>query len=72
MKKFIGELRVGDVINARVNKSLYKTPCVVESILFVTQDEDFEFAEMVLSSGLLHKETQTWYTIETVEVLERK
>lgn len=71
MKKFIGELRVGDIINARVNMSLEKTPCVVESISFVTQDDDVEYAEMILSSDL-HKSKQSWYTIETVEVLERK
>lgn len=69
MKKFIGQLKAGDVIMARIKGSLIKTACTVTDIQFFDQDQEFEHALMSLDNGV-DQTKQTWYTVETVEVME--
>ena len=68
MKKFIGQLKAGDVIMTRIKGSLVKTACTVTDIQFFDQDEEFEHALMSLDNGV-DQTKQTWYTVETVEVV---
>ena len=69
MKKFIGQLKAGDVINVRIKGSLVKTACTVKEIEFFDEGEEFEHALMSLDNGT-EQTKQTWYTIETVEIVE--
>lgn len=69
MKKFIGQVKAGDVINVRVQGSLIKTACTVTDIQFFDEGEEFEHALMSLDNGVAQTK-QTWYTVETVEVVK--
>ena len=69
MKKFIGQLKTGDVIMARIKGSLVKTACTVTDIEFFDQEQEFEHALMSLDNGV-DQTKQSWYTVETVEVVE--
>ena len=68
MKKFVGQLKAGDVINVRIKGSLIKTACTVTEIEFFDEGEGFEHALMSLDNGV-DQTKQTWYTVETVEVV---
>lgn len=68
MKKFIGQLKAGDVIMIRAEGQRVKTAHTVENIEFFDQDEETEHAKMSLNNGT-HQTSQIWYTVETVEVI---
>lgn len=68
MKKFISQLKAGDVIMTRIKGSITKTACTVTDIQFFDQDQEFEHALMSLDNGV-DQTKQTWYTVETVEVV---
>lgn len=69
MKKFVGELAAGNIIMVRVKGSLIKTANTITEIEFFDKDEEFEHAMMHLDNGV-DKTVQTWYTTETVEVIQ--
>lgn len=68
MKKFIGQLKVGDVIMIRAEGSRVKTAHTIQNIEFFEQDQEFEHAKMSLNNGI-DQTNQIWYTVETVEVV---
>ncbi len=69
MKKFIGQLVAGNVIMVRIKGSHAKTACTVTDIQFFDEGEEFEPALMSLDNGT-EQTKQTWYTVETVEVVQ--
>ncbi len=68
MKKFVGQLVKGDIINVRVKGHMMKTACTIEEIKFFCEGEEFEHATMTLNNGT-DRCDQSWYTVETVEVV---
>lgn len=72
-KKFVGQLKFGDrvQISQMVDGQKILKTYDITSIEFCEQDTDSEYAEMSLVGvGHDYVGTQTWYTVETIRVVE--
>lgn len=67
MKKFIGQLTIGDKVFVRVGGSKFKSACEVKEVVFNSAGEE-STATMLLDDGV-NQYRQNWYTTETVEVI---
>jgi len=52
MKKFIGELSVGDKVFVHVGGSKFKSACEVKEIVFNNVDEENETATILFDDGV--------------------
>jgi len=68
VKKFIGELSVGDKVFVRVGGSKFKSACEVREITFNNVDEENETATILFDDGV-GQWLQNWYTNELIEVI---
>lgn len=68
MKKFIGQLTIGDKVFVRVGGSKFKSACEVKEIVFNNVGEDTENATILFDDGV-NQYRQNWYVIEFIEVI---
>ena len=68
MKKFIGELSVGDKVFVRVGGSKFKSACEVKEVTFNNIGESNETATILFDDGT-EQWLQNWYITELVEVI---
>lgn len=66
MKKFIGQVKAGDVVLLRIKGEREKTAHTINEIEFCNTDSEFEYALLTLDNG----DQQTWYTTETIEIVK--
>jgi hypothetical protein len=68
MKKFIGQLQVGDKVFVRVGGRKFKSACEVKEITFNNVDEENETATILFDDGV-GQWLQNWYITELIEVI---
>lgn len=66
MKKFIGQVKAGDVVVVRIIGEKEKACHTVKHIKFGNAGSEFEYAVLTLDND----QEQTWYTTETIEIVK--